>query len=96
LTTVETVPTTPVLPGPEPFNAAEWLVTRHARATPERTAITAIDLDGSVRTVTYGDLDAAVRAFAAALVAAGVRPEERLLLCMGDGPELVTASSSSA
>jgi benzoate-CoA ligase family protein len=77
--------------GPEAFNAAEWLVTRHARATPDRRAITAVDLDGSVRTVTYGELDADVRACAAALVAAGVRPEERLLLCMGDGPELVTA-----
>jgi benzoate-CoA ligase family protein len=73
------------------FNAAEWLVTRHARATPGRRAITAIDLDGSVRTLTYADLDAAVRRFAAALVASGVRPEERLLLCMGDTPELLTA-----
>ncbi|MGY1592217.1 benzoate-CoA ligase family protein [Geodermatophilus sp. SYSU D00708] len=87
---------TPPLPdlapaGPEPFNAAEWLVTRHARATPHKRAITAIDLDGSVRTVTYGELDEAVTAFAAALIAAGVRPEERLLLCMADTPELVTA-----
>jgi benzoate-CoA ligase family protein len=87
---------TPPLPGlapagPELFNAAEWLVTRHARATPHRRAITAIDLDGSVRTVTYGELDEAVTAFAAALIASGVRPEERLLLCMGDTPELVTA-----
>jgi benzoate-CoA ligase family protein len=73
------------------FNAAEWLVTRHARATPDRRAITAVDLDGSVRTLTYGELDEAVRAVAAALLAAGVRPEERLLLCMGDSPELLTA-----
>ena len=29
--------------------------------------------------------------FAAALIASGVRPEERLLLCMGDTPELLTA-----
>jgi benzoate-CoA ligase family protein len=77
--------------GPEVFNAAEWLVTRHARTAPDRRAITAIDLDGSARTLSYGDLDADVRAFSAALVAAGVRPEERLLLCMGDSPELVTA-----
>ncbi|MGY1704648.1 benzoate-CoA ligase family protein [Geodermatophilus sp. SYSU D00697] len=78
-------------PGPEPFNAAEWLVTRHARATPGRRAITAIDLDGSVRTLTYAELDEAVTRFAAALVGSGVRPEERLLLCMGDTPELLTA-----
>jgi benzoate-CoA ligase family protein len=95
LATVDTapsaVPTAPPLPGSEPFNAAEWLVTRHARTAPDRRAITAVDLDGGARTVTYGELDAAVRSFAAALVAAGVRPEERLLLCMGDSPELVTA-----
>ncbi|MFW3168653.1 benzoate-CoA ligase family protein [Geodermatophilus sp. CPCC 206100] len=78
-------------PGPEPFNAAEWLVTRHARAAPGKRAISAIDLDGSVRTLSYGELDDAVRRFAAALVASGVRPEERLLLCMGDTPELLTA-----
>jgi benzoate-CoA ligase family protein len=77
--------------GPEPFNAAEWLVTRHALAAPDRHAITAVDLDGSVRTLSYGELDEAVRRFAAALLASGVRPEERLLLCMGDSPELITA-----
>ncbi|MFI5953052.1 benzoate-CoA ligase family protein [Cryptosporangium sp. NPDC051539] len=70
------------------FNAAEWLVGRHA---PGRRAITAIDLDGSVREVTYGALAASVREFAGALRSAGLRPEERLLLCMGDCPELVTA-----
>jgi benzoate-CoA ligase family protein len=73
------------------FNAAEWLVTRHAIATPDRRAITAIDLDGTVRTLTYGQLEAEVHRFAAALVASGVRPEERLLLCLGDSPELLTA-----
>src|SRR4051812_1470979 len=81
----------PVASGPEVFNAAEWLVTRHARTTPDKRAITALDLDRSVRTLTYGELDEAVRRFAAALVATGVRPEERLLLCMGDTPELLTA-----
>jgi benzoate-CoA ligase family protein len=96
MSTVATLDTAPPAPapvaaGPEPFNAAEWLVTRHATATPDRRAITAIDLDGSVRTFSYGELDDAVRRFAAALVASGVRPEERLLLCMGDTPELLTA-----
>src|SRR3954451_11960916 len=85
-----TVPA-PVASAPEVFNAAEWLVTRHARTTPDKRAITALDLDGGVRTLTYGELDEAVRRFAAALVASGVRPEERLLLCMGDSPELLTA-----
>src|SRR3954466_11844393 len=81
----------PVASGPEVFNAAEWLVTRHARTTPDKRAITALDLDGSVRTLTYGELEDAVRRFAAALIASGVRPEERLMLCMGDTPELLTA-----
>ncbi|WP_029431980.1 benzoate-CoA ligase family protein [Blastococcus sp. URHD0036] len=76
---------------PELFNAAEWLVTRHARATPDRRAVVAIDRDGSVRTLTYGEFDDAVAGVAAALVASGVRPEERLLLCMGDTPELLAA-----
>jgi benzoate-CoA ligase family protein len=66
-------------------------VTRHARATPERRAITAIDLDGGVRTLDYGRLDDEVTRFAAALLSSGVRPEERLLLCMGDTPELLIA-----
>jgi benzoate-CoA ligase family protein len=94
--TLDTVPPAPLLPeAPRPsgevFNAAEWLVTRNAEATPDRRAITAIDLDGSTRTMSYAELDHAVRRFAAALVAAGIRPEERLLLCMGDTPELLTA-----
>ncbi|MGY1824481.1 benzoate-CoA ligase family protein [Geodermatophilus sp. SYSU D00079] len=94
MATLDTAPVAPSLPPPpgaEPFNAAEWLVTRHARTDPGRRAITAIDLDGSVRTLTYGELDEAVTRFAAALLASGVRPEERLLLCMGDTPELLTA-----
>ncbi len=91
----------PVTPGPpagtvtssgqELFNAAAWLVSRHARATPDRRAITAVDLDGSVRTLSYGELEAEVHRVAAALLASGVRPEERLLLCLGDSPELLTA-----
>ena len=86
------LPATPIAPaGGEPFNAAEWLLTRHASATPERRAITALDLDGSVRTLSYGELQDDVLRFAAGLVASGVRPEERLLLCMGDCPELLTA-----
>jgi benzoate-CoA ligase family protein len=93
---VATVDTAPPAPAPasvggELFNAAEWLVTRHAVSTPDRRAIIAVDLDGSVRTLSYGDLEDAVLRFAAALVASGVRPEERLLLCMGDSPELLTA-----
>ncbi|SFK52699.1 benzoate-CoA ligase family protein [Geodermatophilus ruber] len=91
LDTAPAAPAAPLPPAPELFNAAEWLVTRHARATPDRRAITAVDLDGSVRTLTYAQVEDAVTRFAAALLASGVRPEERLLLCMGDTPELLTA-----
>jgi len=91
--TLDTAPAVPAaaVPPADEFNAATWLVTRHALATPDRRAITAIDLDGSVRTLTYAELEDAVIRFAAALIASGVRPEERLLLCMGDTPELLTA-----
>jgi benzoate-CoA ligase family protein len=95
---VATLDTAPAAPAPLPaptapdlFNAAEWLVTRHSQATPERRAITAVDLDGSVRTFSYGELEQGIIRFAAALIASGVRPEERLILCMGDTPELLTA-----
>jgi benzoate-CoA ligase family protein len=89
--TLDTAPAAPPIAPADEFNAATWLVTRHAQATPGRRAITAIDLDGSVRTLTYAELEEAVTGFAAALIASGVRPEERLLLCMGDTPELLTA-----
>ncbi len=77
--------------GPDLFNAADWLVSRNARTTPDARAITAIDLDGTVSTLTYQQLEDAVLDLAAAFLASGVRPEERLLLCMGDTPQLLTA-----
>jgi benzoate-CoA ligase family protein len=73
----------------ELFNAAHWLLGRHAAATPERIAVTAVDHDGSATDVSYRQLDDLAWQAAAALVAAGVRAEERLLLCMADTPELV-------
>jgi benzoate-CoA ligase family protein len=73
----------------ESFNAADWLLGRHAAATPDRVAVTAVAADGSTADLTYGELDAAARQAAGALVAAGLRPEERVLLCMADSPELV-------
>jgi benzoate-CoA ligase family protein len=76
----------------EAFNAAEWLVSRHAAADPTRRAIVAVDGpvgESEPRTLSYGDLDELVTRAAAGLLAAGIRPEERLLLCMADTPELV-------
>src|SRR5450755_4153268 len=71
------------------FNAASWLLGRNAAATPDRVAVTAIDIDGSATDVTYRELDDLAWRAAAALVAAGIRAEERLLLCMADSPELL-------
>ncbi len=73
----------------ESFNAAHWLLGRHAAATPDRVAVTAVDAAGTATDLTYGELDALARRAAGALVAAGIRPEERLLLCLADSPELV-------
>ena len=73
----------------EIFNAANWLLGRHAAATPDRVAVTAIDTDGSATDVSYRELDELAWQAAAALVAAGIRAEERILLCMADTPELV-------
>ena len=58
---------------------------RTAGRSPRSTSTAA-----SARSATAELEDAVVR-FAAALIASGVRPEERLLLCMGDTPELLTA-----
>jgi benzoate-CoA ligase family protein len=74
---------------PGTFNAAHWLLGRPAAATPDRVAVTAVAADGGTADLTYGELDAMARHAAGALVAAGLRPEERLLLCMADSPELV-------
>jgi len=71
------------------FNAASWLLGRNAAATPDRVAVTAIDLGGSATDVTYRELDDLAWRAAAALVAAGIRAEERILLCMADSPELL-------
>ncbi len=87
----------PQAPSPAPaaaaqgelFNAAHWLLGRHAAATPDRIAVTAIGHDGSAADISYRELDDLAWQAAAALVAAGVRAEERLLLCMADTPELV-------
>ena len=71
------------------FNAAQWLLGRHAAATPDRVAVTAVDPGGAAINLSYRELDGLARQAAGALVAAGVRPEERLLLCMSDSPGLI-------
>jgi benzoate-CoA ligase family protein len=68
------------------FNAADHLVDRHLReGRGDRVAVVCAD-----RTLTYTDLAEETRRVAAGLRALGVRPEERVMLCMADGVELLT------
>jgi benzoate-CoA ligase family protein len=68
------------------FNAAEYLLDRHlADGHGERPAVVC----GAV-TLTYDELAAETRRVAAGLRAVGVRPEERVMLCMADGVELLS------
>jgi benzoate-CoA ligase family protein len=68
------------------FNAADHLVDRHVReGSGGRTAVIA-----PAASLTYAELADRVHATAAGLRAMGVRPEERVMLCMADGIELLT------
>ncbi|OHV33350.1 MULTISPECIES: benzoate-CoA ligase family protein [Pseudofrankia] len=77
------------LAGTAGFNAYDWLLRRRAADDPARRAVIAVDAAGRARELSYGDLDALVAQCGAGLVAAGLRREERFVLCMADGPELV-------
>ncbi len=69
------------------FNAADHLSDRHVReGRGDRVAV----LCGP-RTLTYAALTEESHRVAAGFVALGVRPEERVMLCMADGIELLTA-----
>ncbi|GAA5171721.1 benzoate-CoA ligase family protein [Amycolatopsis dongchuanensis] len=68
------------------FNAADYLLDRHVRnGDGSRTAVVT-----PARTLTYAELADAVHRVAGGLTAIGVRPEERVMLCMVDGVELLT------
>jgi benzoate-CoA ligase len=68
------------------FNAADHLVDRHVReGRGDRLAVLCGD-----RSLTYGDLADETLRVAAGLRALGLRPEERVMLCMADGVELLT------
>jgi benzoate-CoA ligase len=69
------------------FNAAVYLTERRVAAG-DGGRIAVHHPDGSL---TYAQLTDEVRRVAAGLVAIGVRPEERVLMCMVDDVELVTA-----
>ncbi|GAB2957554.1 benzoate-CoA ligase family protein [Amycolatopsis acidiphila] len=68
------------------FNAADYLLDRHVRGGDGgRTAVVT-----PARTLTYAELADTVHRVAGGLAALGVRPEERVMLCMVDGLELLT------
>ncbi len=82
-TTGSTVPGTL----PDRLNACEWLLDRRlAAGDGDRVAVRCRGRDH-----TYAELTAQAAAVAAALRHSGVRPEERVLLVMVDGPEMVAA-----
>ncbi|GLY68504.1 benzoate-CoA ligase family protein [Amycolatopsis taiwanensis] len=68
------------------FNAADYLLDRQVReGNGDRVAVVT-----SGRTLSYGELAAEVHRVAGGLAAIGVRPEERVMLCMVDGIEMLT------
>ncbi|HEY3610566.1 MAG TPA: benzoate-CoA ligase family protein [Pseudonocardiaceae bacterium] len=74
------------MPEYQPFNATEYLVDRHVRdGRGDRVAVQCGD-----RSLTYRDLADETLRVAAGLRALGLRPEERVMLCMADGVELLT------
>jgi benzoate-CoA ligase family protein len=71
---------------PTTFNATDYLLDRHVRdGHGDRTAVVCAELS-----LTYAELADETRRVAAGFRALGVRPEERVLLCMADGVELLT------
>ena len=72
---------------PEAFNLADWLLDdRIAEGHGDRVALR---LPSGART--YREVRALANRFANVLVGLGLRPEERVLLALPDGPELVGA-----
>ncbi|TNC28066.1 benzoate-CoA ligase family protein [Amycolatopsis alkalitolerans] len=68
------------------FNAVDYLLDRHVRAG-EGGRVAVITPTG---TLTYAELAQEVHRVAGGLAALGVRPEERVMLCMVDGVELLS------
>src|SRR5438034_1255301 len=69
---------------PDRFNAAEYLVDRHAECG--HTAVVT-----SRRTLSYAELAEQAHRVAAGLRELGVRPEERVVLSMADDVEMLSA-----
>ena len=68
------------------FNAADYLLDRHVRdGDGARTAVVTAD-----RALTYADLAHEVHRVAGGFTRIGVRPEERVMICMVDGVEMLS------
>jgi len=69
------------------FNAADYLLDRHVRdGNGNRTAVVTAS-----RTLTYAELADEAHRVAGGFTRLGLRPEERVMICMVDGVEMLTA-----
>jgi benzoate-CoA ligase family protein len=71
---------------PPPFNATDYLLDRHLREGEGNRPAVVCGQD----TLTYQELADRTHRVAAGFAALGVRPEERVMLCMADGVELLS------
>lgn len=84
---ITSVPSAATQAGPQPFNVTAYLVDRNLAAG--RGGRIALRHPGG--SLSYAEVDAQVTRIARGLAGLGVRPEERVLFCMADGPELACA-----
>ena len=72
---------------PDRFNIADYFLTdRLAEGRADRTAVLTAD-----RAYTYAEIDELANRYGNLLLRSGVRPEERVLMALPDGPEIVAA-----
>ncbi len=72
------------------FNMAGYAIGRHARATPEKTALLVCDVENprdALEAWTFAELDHAVRNLAAGLAAKGLRRGDRIGIRLGNSSQ---------
>ncbi|MBF6330797.1 amino acid adenylation domain-containing protein [Nocardia transvalensis] len=80
------------VPGPLDEQATiDRLVTEQIARTPDAPALSSLDADGSVATLTYGEFGGRIDALATQLRTHGLRREEPVALILRRSPELVIA-----
>src|SRR5262245_38733409 len=75
------------MPPASVFNAADYFVDRHLREGREQS----VAIECGARRLTYQDLRDQVNRVGNVLKTLDIRPEERVLLLMLDGPEMIAA-----